>query len=251
MKEEALEDFDMVVGSTEEEDTPDTPDYLSPEWSDYVKTFFAEGEMVEEKPTVVGLRRVAELLLGPVVVSNCECVQSEFGYDQRTGKPNAFAVVKYTIEFSDFMGLGEYRQFTGLAEVNPVNTDDLFLGYPVATAESRAEGRAYKKALKLKGLTADEIPRDKDVKEAIQTIFGKDGEIDHSEQKISDRQKQLIERKCGDCNVDINKFINLSESGPFKSINEVSKEVASKMIGALNTYCNEPETIPKGILDEG
>lgn len=240
-----IEEYDMVVGS-EEESEENIPSYLSEEWSDFVMTKFSDKELMDGCPTVVGLRRVAELLLGPVVVSECEHVQSHFGSDS-LGRPDSHAVIKYTVAF-DWNNTGQLRTYSGLAEVNRTNTDDLFLGFPVATAESRAEGRAYKKALKIRGLTADEIPKDKDVKSQIESIFGKDGEIDNSKQSITVMQYNIIKKNCKDCGIDVLKFINSNKKyGPYSDLSDVDKDVAAKMVAKLNVYNNDRESIPSDI----
>ena len=52
--------------STEEKTIPD---YLSPEWDAYVMEQFAPHELMDGHPNAAGLRRVAELLLGPIIES--------------------------------------------------------------------------------------------------------------------------------------------------------------------------------------
>ena len=47
----------------------DVPNMLSPEWHEYAMTLFTEDEMMNGHPLVTGLRRVAELVLGPMVFS--------------------------------------------------------------------------------------------------------------------------------------------------------------------------------------
>ena len=49
--------------------TTEAPDYLSPEWDAYVMSQFEPNELIDGYPNVAGLRRVAELLLGPILES--------------------------------------------------------------------------------------------------------------------------------------------------------------------------------------
>ena len=47
----------------------DSPDITSPEWNGYVMGMFTEKELYDGNPLVAGLRRVAELVIGPIVFS--------------------------------------------------------------------------------------------------------------------------------------------------------------------------------------
>ena len=47
----------------------DTPLMTSPDWNDYVLELFQDKELIDGNPLVAGLRRVAELVLGPIVYS--------------------------------------------------------------------------------------------------------------------------------------------------------------------------------------
>lgn len=232
----------------------DKPDYLSPEWSDFVMSQFSDREIVDSEkhgkmPTLSGLRRVSQTLLGDVVESYPEHIQSEFGINN-FNQAKSSAVIKYTVVF-DWGGSGEIRKFSAMAEVNTENTDTLFLGYPVATAESRAESRAYKKALLFKGLTSDEIPRDKNVAEGVSVLLSKgatSGEIDN-DGPITSQQKQIISKRCKDLDINLLLFLNIfSPDGPYENIDQVTKESAAKMVSKLTKYEKEEEAIPEEIL---
>ena len=43
------------------------PSMTSPEWNEYVLSLFEENELIDGNPLVAGLRRVAEVVLGPIV----------------------------------------------------------------------------------------------------------------------------------------------------------------------------------------
>ena len=47
----------------------DAPSMTDPKWNDYVMSMFTEKEMYNGNPLVNGLRRVAEVVLGPIVYS--------------------------------------------------------------------------------------------------------------------------------------------------------------------------------------
>ena len=44
----------------------DAPDITSPDWNEYVMELFEENELIDGMPLSAGLRRVSELVLGPV-----------------------------------------------------------------------------------------------------------------------------------------------------------------------------------------
>ena len=58
-----------------------------------------------------------------------------------------------------------------VADVSHGNTDDLFCAHPVATASTRAEGRALRKALKLRCLAAEELAK-KDIVSIVNLVLG-------------------------------------------------------------------------------
>jgi hypothetical protein len=254
-KKKEVEDFDSVVESIEEEGVKEEaceeidnkkeapPGYLDLGWSDYVLSLLDESEKFEDRPKVIGLRRICELLLGPVVYSKGHSISQSFEYNLGTGKPEPKAVVNYELRIQMF---GQERTFFGMAESNPLNSDDFSLPYPVACTESRAEGRAYKKALKLTCLTADEIPQ-KDVAAATKSIFGKTGEHDHEGEKISKMQIKVITNNCNSCNIDVHKFINSNPKYKYGSLGEVDKEVASMMLKKLTKFINDKGIIPEEI----
>ena len=45
----------------------DGPNITSPEWNDYVMALFEENELIEGRPIAAGLRRISEMVLGPIV----------------------------------------------------------------------------------------------------------------------------------------------------------------------------------------
>ena len=139
---------------TEEESIEeDVPSMLSDEWHDYVMSHFKSNELIDGNPVCAGLRRVSELLLGSVIESGPSQV---FPATDNDGPGRATVV--YKIVF-DWMHSGLPKTFSEVADVWHGNTDDLFCAHPVATASTRAEGRALRKALKLRVLAAEELAK--------------------------------------------------------------------------------------------
>ena len=128
-------------------DGPELPEMTAPGWAQYVLGQFADDELDEQNPRVEGLRRVAELLLGEIVEEECDLIQCP---DPANGMR---ASVKARITF---LKDGLTKAFTGLADAGPDNCTDEFGRFPVAMAETRAKGRAFRAALRLRRVVAAE-----------------------------------------------------------------------------------------------
>jgi hypothetical protein len=215
----------------------DRPSMFSDEWTDFAMAHFHNNELIDGNPICAGLRRVAELLLGDIIESGPEQV-----FPATDGLAPDRATVVFKVVF-DWMNTGQQRIFKEVADVWHGNTDDLFCAHPVATASTRAEGRALRKALKLRCLAAEELAK-KDivgiVKESVKKV-PTSGEYEAS-QKVSTQQVQFIDAKCNQLDIDVMSFINMG-SGNYHSIGDVTKDSAKKMITVLNSYQNDGSLI--------
>ena len=219
----------------------DSPSIFSPEWHEYVMSHFERNELIDGNPVCAGLRRVAELLLGDIMETGPTQVDSPTDPDG-PGR----ATVVYKVVFN-WMNSGVYKTFTEAADVWHGNTDDLFCAHPVATACTRAEGRALRKALKLRVLAAEELAK-KNIVEIVQRSVEKttDGSY-NSDDRVSPQQVNFLDNKCKQLDLDVMSFINIGEKD-YRSINDVTRESAKKMIGVLNGYQNNTDTIPENVL---
>ena len=218
-------------GSNEEE----RPSIFSDEWNGYVMAHFKPNELIDGYPICAGVRRVAELLLGDIIDSGPSQV---FPATDNNGPGRATVIFKVTF---NWMNSGVIKSFSEVADVWHGNTDDLFCAHPVATASTRAEGRALRKALKLRCLAAEELAK-KDIVEIVQQAVKQaptSGEYE-SNKSISSQQIQFIDNRCNQLDIDVVKFINIGEN-IYNSIAEVTKDNAKKMIKVLNTYQNGNE----------
>ena len=130
------------MGITEE---PKVPQIDSPEWTGYVLSLLYKDEQANDLPKAVGLRRVARVVLP----SKVKYQKTEVIVAQRE-----YAVVKVTLILDDD------SMVESVAECHSGNTDgNEFIQSAVATAETKAEARAYKRLLRLNILTADEHSR--------------------------------------------------------------------------------------------
>jgi hypothetical protein len=227
----------------------DGPSQLSPEWHDYVMTKFTSGELIEingdKYPNCYGLRRVVELLIGKIIDSRP--VNMIISPDSTSSNPGRVTVVYEIVVRSH--ETGETIRYGDIAEVFSINTDDLFMAYPGATAATRAEGRCLRKLLKVRCVAAEELTRNKDVGKAVRDMIktSPTNGAYQEEDPISGAQTTLLTNKCKEMNIDVLKFINIGEK-TYAKLNDVSKKTAINMIKLLNDYQNNSKPIPANIL---
>lgn len=214
------------------------PSMLSSEWHDFAMTLFEESELVDgQYPLVAGLRRVAEVALGPIVFSGPTQV-----FPVQRDDHHGRATVVFTVEFANG------QRFAEVADSWEGNTDDMFCAFAVAIASTRAEARALRKALKIKGVAAEELTK-KDTAKIVRDISSKressDGDYDE-QSRMSDAQFNFIDIKCRQLNIDGKKlFKDIFNSDSNK---KVSKKVASDIIDKLNDYQRDKKSIPEAIV---
>jgi hypothetical protein len=214
----------------------DAPSMLSAEWHDYAMTLFHDSELVDGHPLVAGLRRVAELVLGTIVFSGPTQV-----FPVQREDHHGRATVVFTVEFANGI------KYSEVADSWEGNTDDMFCAFAVAIASTRAEARALRKALKIKGVAAEELTKKdtaKIVRDISSTKSSSEGEY-NDQSRMSDAQYNFIDVKCKQLNIDGQK---LFKNFKVDSGKKVSKKVASDIIDALNDYQRDKSLIPKEII---
>jgi len=130
------------------------------EWTDYVLSLLSDDEKISDNPTTDGLRRIFEVAL------NCTITESTSDVVQTPDINNEKrATVVHSLTF--FLNDGDeespikYRAVSGAADVYWGNCDKIYRNHPVAVAETRAEGRALRRGLKLrKVVAAEELAKD-------------------------------------------------------------------------------------------
>tara|TARA_B100001123_G_C15317614_1_gene1026709 strand:+ start:196 stop:969 length:774 start_codon:yes stop_codon:yes gene_type:complete len=234
-----LETPQDVDTSVQDVITEGSPHPTSPEWNGYVMSLFSESELIDGNPLVHGLRRVAELVIGQIIYSGPTQVFPA-ARDDHHGR----ATVVFTVEFDNG------TRFSEVADCWEGNTDDMFCAYAVATASTRAEGRALRKALKIRTVAAEELTKKNTaqiVKSASQAASRESSDGGFNEDsRMSDAQYNFIDVKCRQLNVDgENLFKQIFK---VDSNRKVSKKVASDIIDQLNEYQRDKSTIPKEIV---
>jgi hypothetical protein len=236
-------DIEEQTSDTLEKERDNIPSYGSQEWHDYIMSKFETKELIDGNPTCAGLRRVAEDVLGSIVISRPVQI-----FPSLDANGPGRATVVFEVVF-DWMNSGNMRTYSDVADVWHGNTDDLFCAHPVATASTRAEGRALRKALKIRCLSAEELTRKKDVESIVRETINSSKTIDgewQEEDSISNPQINFIDTKCKQLDINVLKFIN-SGSEQYDSINTVSKKTGIRMLSTLNEYQNKKRKISEEI----
>ena len=213
------------------------PSTTDPEWNDYVMSLFTKKEMYDGNPLVAGLRRVAELVLGTIVYSGPTQV-----FPPQRDDHHGRATVVFTVEFDNGM------KFSEVADCWEGNTDDMFCAYAIATASTRAEGRALRKALRIRAVAAEEMTK-KDTAKIVRDLSAQkdtsDGGYDDSG-RMSDAQYNFIDVKCRQ--LGINGAILFKTIFSVDNNRKISKKVASDIVDRLNEYQRDKSTIPEEVL---
>ena len=199
------EDMSFAMENLEDEDSQTLEGaigvkYASPEWNDYVMGLFQQDELIAGYPKLNGLRRVANYLLGSIVESIPVQVIVIGGAGEKTVVINYKVSIEWQLNvqvgFGNMGVMPQIRTFGGVADCNETQT--VFGKHPSATAESKAESRALRKALCINVLTADEV------------ISGEDTEqsgIPRPTSTITPALKSVIKGKCKALSIEVDKLI--------------------------------------------
>lgn len=191
---------------------PDPPQYGKEGWEEYVMSRFKEDELFEGKhPTLNGLRRVANELFGGLTRS--AVVKLERNWE---GRGSAYCVYEIILHPGvTFHGCGDSTEH---------NTHEAYSIYPVALAENRAEARAYRKALMLKTVAAEEM---KETKNEFTSVLSSTSEYSDND-LMSSQQEIIIKTKCKQQSIDYDLFIKENSSG------KPTRKEAIDLISKLN-----------------
>lgn len=241
---EMLTEFEAEIKKTEEIPTVvnkiemvGVPKYTDPEWNDYVLSQFVDEELYINNPTVDGLRRVVELLLGEIVHSTTQIVQTP---DEGNGR-RATAIV--TIVIHPRYSAALPHTFSGSADAFPGNLQDLVADNPVAMAETRAEGRALRRALRLRNVVAEELknaPPLDEVRESTAIGAMSTNQINCINMLAANTQRGV--------NINVVKMIELMVThGTLERNKNLSETDATKILNMISKYQSEKNDIPMDI----
>lgn len=202
------------------------------EWTDHVLGLLQDDEKIMGNPTTDGLRRIFEIAL------NCSVVESTSKVVQSPERANELrATVVHTIGYILNQDTASHtRIVSGAADVYWGNCDKIYRNHPVAVAETRAEGRALRRALKLrKVVAAEELAKDIEDHPDHDTIT-----------KITNNQLNFIDVLSKRININVAKLLdNLAIKR--ENVYNISHEDAVNIIKSLTEY-QQLNNIPVDIL---
>lgn len=243
----ATNDTDVVSteGEQKQQQVVIQPKMGSPAWQEFVLGHLLPEEFQEKNgkkfPKAAGLRRIAQILCGPIMSSGPINVFASHG-------PDSTVSVVYEVQIywtrdvgtanqwmseKEIMSLNlPIRKFSEVADCNKLNTPAPYNAHPSATASSKAEGRTFKKLLMLNIHTAEEMgdltdePRVSEV-----STMNSDNEA------ISPQQTVMIQKKSEQLSIDVEKFLQYHK---FKSdISALTRSEGAAAIVLLNKYQTE------------
>jgi hypothetical protein len=229
---------ETIVETVSEETKTETkaPSMSDLNWTDYVLGQLSDDEKIKGNPTTDGLRRIFEKVIDCTIVNiNTEVVQAPSPENEKR------ATVVYRMDYvlNDVSTPIEIknRSVTGAADVYWGNCDKIYRNHPVAVAETRAEGRALRKALRLrKVIAAEEMAEEID-----------DHPDANSVNKITNNQINFIDVIGQRLNIDIKKLLK-SNGLESDNVYSLQHENAVDIIRLLSRYQQNISDIPSDIL---
>lgn len=204
-------------------------------WTDYVLSLLSDDEKIQGNPTTDGLRRIFEIAMDCIIIeSTSDVVQSP----QPANEKRATVVhsLSYCLNDESLGDTIKIRTVNGAADVYWGNCDKVFRNHPVAVAETRAEGRALRRGLRLRKVLAAE-----EVVESTEDDIGADNVT-----KITNNQINFIDviAKRLDINVlGIIKNVGINED----NVKNILHEDALRVIRELSSYQQKVDDIPEDL----
>lgn len=221
----------------EKKQTEEKVDINSLEWNDYVLGLLSDDEKIEGNPTTDGLRRIFEIAL------NCTVIKAESSVVQSPSPENEKrATVVHNIayylndESSDWNDL-KIRSVSGAADVYWGNCDKIYRNHPVAVAETRAEGRALRRGLRLRKVVAAE--------ELAKNI--EDNPDGDNVNNITEQQINFIDVLAKRSNINVEQLL-LDLSLDPANIKKISHDAAVGIIRELSKYQQNLDTVPSKLV---
>jgi len=220
--------------SVEVNNNPVTPNDI--EWTDHVLSLLSDDEKIQGNPTTDGLRRIFEIALNCSVISAESQVAQSPSIDNER-RATVVHTLSYILNGGDPNDQTKYRTVSGAADVYWGNCDKIYRNHPVAVAETRAEGRALRRALKLrKVVAAEELAKDIDTNHLEENNIG----------KINSTQINFFEVFGKRLNINIHKLLEKLAIDN-KNVYNISYDDAVKTITTLSSY-QQSNDIPQDII---
>lgn len=224
---------DIVV--TEDTNSTKIPTIHDLEWTDYVLSRLSEDEKINGNPTTDGLRRIFEDVLNCTIIgAHSHVIQSPNPDNEKR------ATVEFSLEFiindPSVPDNSKFRSVMGSADVYWGNCDKVYRNHPVAVAETRAEGRALRRGLRLrKVVAAEEIAKDIE-----------DHPDGDSVSKISNNQLNFMDVLGKRLDVNLKKLL-LSKGFKDENVYNITHVDAIDLIKNLSSYQQDSSIISEDI----
>lgn len=212
------------------------PDISEIGWTDYVLGLLSEDEKIKGNPTTDGLRRIFETAMACRITASCtQVVQSPSPDNEK----RATVIHSITYVLNDSLSSPADLNIVsvdGSADVYWGNCDKVYRNHPVAVAETRAEGRALRRALRLrKVVAAEELAEDME-----------DNPDRDSVSKISNNQINFIDVMSKRLNINVKKLLE-NANIEHKDIYSIQHEQAVSIIRILSKYQQDISSISEDI----
>jgi len=212
------------------------PSMSSVEWTDYVLGLLTDDEKISGNPTTDGLRRIFETVLDCTIIANkSQVVQSPTPENEK--RATVVCTLDFVLNDQQVDPSIKNRTITGAADVYWGNCDKIYRNHPVAVAETRAEGRALRRALRLRKVVAAE-----EIAENIE-----DNPSEDTVSKISINQMNFIDVIAKRINVNILNFVKTINVN-HEDIKNVSHTEAVSIIKKLTEYQQNISEIPENVV---
>jgi len=198
-----------------------------PEWSEYVLDSLHDTELREGNPTVDGLRRVTEKVYGEIVESRSDVLELPSAGGRRCTIKHTLKIRKYETDTTITVD--------GCVDVRYDKVPFPFNDHLVATADTRAEGKALRRALKLRVVTAEEMDN------------SAEDDVMAAEEDITDQQILAINQMCKRLNISLIDFIKEVCAG-VESIKAVSNLQGRMLLSSLSEYQRNPKAVREELL---
>lgn len=205
------------------------------EWTDHVLELLSDDEKIQGNPTTDGLRRIFEIALDCTIIDSSSHVAQT--PDLNNGnRATVIHSLTYILNNKDLGDSLKTRTVDGSADVYWGNCDKIFRNHPVAVAETRAEGRALRRGLRLRKVVAAEEIAD-EIEDDI------DG---NNVGKMTNNQLNFMDVLCK--RLDINPIKYLESMNLSIDTDKLDHNNGVSIIRQLSSYQQDTSNIPETIL---
>jgi hypothetical protein len=220
----------------EDESIAVKPTINSLEWSDYVLGLLSDDEKIDGNPTTDGLRRIFEIAMNCTIIS-AESVVVQSPCPNNEKRATVAHNLTYVLNDKECSPETKKRTVSGTADVYWGNCDKIYRNHPVAVAETRAEGRALRRALRLRKVVAAE--------ELAKNI--EDDPNGDNINKISEQQINFIDVMAKRSNINIKELL-LDMSIDPSNIKTIPHDSAVGIIRELSKHQQNLNDIPDKLV---